>query len=994
MSNISPVSPYLLDLSGFDLSYVDLSRYNNLDMVTEVFLDHNYLTRIDLTPLQKAVNLKHLYLYRNRFQKIDLTPLYSLPNLQTLFLQDNELKKVDLTPLSCCKNLQTLALNTNQLTKVDLNPLKSCTNLEYLYLNDNNLKEIKGLGSLPSLKYLSIQNNHLHSIEGLEDLKNLRNINFTGLEATKLNDNNRELALAHLSREINSREEPPQLDYVVIKGFKKGYTRFVNKIKKSRKDLNLDNKSLVHINLNPINKLKSLETLRACNNSLRKINLKPLSSLNLEVLSLNSNNLKNIDLIPLKDHNKLRRLYIENNRLKKIDLTPLQNCKNLRVLYFPSNELEKLDLTPLTNCVHLEALNLNDNSLTFLDLTPLQNCKNLRNLHLDNNNLLKITGIDKLKGLQTLTVRGNKKLDISNLRCLRNTLVNVLGIKEFEGKLVLFHRLLVRQEDALFLQELEEKCKVSLNTYYYNQSKSAFKIENYRVHSLRICNCDLRYLPSSIRNLKLLRCLEIHDTPLRYIPSAIRRLKYLTTLVLSNNALEKIPNSIGALKYLHLLDLHGNKLTEIPSSLNALTNLVDLNIKGNPFIENPVTYIVIKSLKHFEHDPWVTTFKVNQFITLKLEGNQTNIYVNGNIFSQCKFLLLNIPTDEIDKYDEIQSIDDAIQILDRSMEGGVRNEFNISPETEFWGHCSNIQAWSENDYNTSILHSNLSFPLLKRLVDIGDPIAKKVFKEEIAERYLQGNMQVMTYLRDEGYLNQFTSEEHTLLKEQMKETILERLHKNDVSVLQILLYDEDDCIYLQREILSLNEDDTINSIQDAIERILGQGDLEYIPYYFREEYISLLLEYSGFNLLEIVENVCDDSFYFYFNAMNHFYAVNSHAFMQKVEKLLKDKSISDGCICFLIKTLKKEEFIPIMRKLSGCSILNAIKKFISVVEAPYDLRFLFESPSLKILIEEPSINLIKFIGETLETSDVEFLLERFRTKEPIAVRKALEQLST
>ncbi len=52
----------------------------------------------------------------------------------------------------------------------------------------------------------------------------------------------------------------------------------------------------------------------------------------------------------------------------------------------------------------------------------------------------------------------------------------------------------------------------------------------------------------------------------------------------------------------------------------------------------------------------------------------------------------------------------------------------ILPIKEFWGHCSNLQAWAEYGYDTRLLHPNLAFPLLEKLATVGDPIAKKVFK--------------------------------------------------------------------------------------------------------------------------------------------------------------------------------------------------------------------------------------------------------------------------
>ena len=91
------------------------------------------------------------------------------------------------------------------------------------------------------------------------------------------------------------------------------------------------------------------------------------------------------------------------------------------------------------------------------------------------------------------------------------------------------------------------------------------------------------------------------------------------------------------------------------------------------------------------------------------------------------------------KYSSIKNIDEAKEILDKSMEGFNGTQFHIQPIMEFWGHCSNLQAWIENDYCTDIIHSNLAFPLLRILVEKGDPKANHVFKEEIAYRYENGS---------------------------------------------------------------------------------------------------------------------------------------------------------------------------------------------------------------------------------------------------------------
>jgi len=167
-------------------------------------------------------------------------------------------------------------------------------------------------------------------------------------------------------------------------------------------------------------------------------------------------------------------------------------------------------------------------------------------------------------------------------------------------------------------------------------------------------------------------------------------------------------------------------------------------------------------------------FKINEKLTVKLENNRTNIYVDCRLFNQCKYLLLNISTSKFRAYDRIDSIDEAAETLGRNLERGAPDAV-ISPETEFWGHCSNIQAWYENNYDTRILHRNLAFPLLKALAAANDALAKKVFKEEIALRLESGYPSVVFYLIERKYLRLLTEEELNTIIESPK--FLKNLHK-------------------------------------------------------------------------------------------------------------------------------------------------------------------------------------------------------------------------
>lgn len=229
-------------------------------------------------------------------------------------------------------------------------------------------------------------------------------------------------------------------------------------------------------------------------------------------------------------------------------------------------------------------------------------------------------------------------------------------------------------------------------------------------------------------------------------------------------------------------------------------------------------------------------FKINNHITLKLRGDKTEIYIKNNLFSQCKHLLLFLPQNN-EKLYKIDSIDD-LEYMKTSIP--LKN-LNITPEEEFWGHCSNIQMWAENNYDSKILHRNLAFPLLKELWKVGDIKAKKYFKEEIAKRIDGCNYNTLFYLIKENYLDYFSREELIMLG--LKDFIVLRKLKK--------ILEEEPCI--------LDEIDLSEPLSFKVKkkRIIGIGisnskrDLRTIPNFLKE--LSELKEIyiNECNLIEI-----------------------------------------------------------------------------------------------------------------------------------------------
>lgn len=243
--------------------------------------------------------------------------------------------------------------------------------------------------------------------------------------------------------------------------------------------------------------------------------------------------------------------------------------------------------------------------------------------------------------------------------------------------------------------------------------------------------------------------------------------------------------------------------------------------------------------------PLKKEFTINQYLKLKLEGGRTNIYVNNRRFMQCMYLLLNISVDRIEDYDEIESIDEAAVKLNRSME---RNHSTVPPETEFWGHCSNIQTWAENDYDTRILHRNLAFPLLKALVDAGDPIAKRKFKEEIALRYATGHPTVIRFLTQNGYLHYLTEDEFESMLLDINFPSIDEYCRRVIPILNNTMNPE------TIKIIKQQTSSFINKFRFKYKYLILLKAIEKIPEVKRQEFVEIIYnKYKGVGSFPILK---------------------------------------------------------------------------------------------------------------------------------------------
>lgn len=168
-------------------------------------------------------------------------------------------------------------------------------------------------------------------------------------------------------------------------------------------------------------------------------------------------------------------------------------------------------------------------------------------------------------------------------------------------------------------------------------------------------------------------------------------------------------------------------------------------------------------------------YTINEHLAVELDKyGKVNILVDGEHFNQCSYILMTVPRQEAYK----TTADSIDELKDRYSNENERNDDVIDNKTQFWAHCSNLQAWYEHDYDTRLLHSNLSFPLLKKLTELGDKTAQEKFADEIKRRVKSGYPSTVEYLLQEGYL-------HELDKKYVRE-IIPLIYKNIAPMVKLL----------------------------------------------------------------------------------------------------------------------------------------------------------------------------------------------------------------
>jgi hypothetical protein len=109
--------------------------------------------------------------------------------------------------------------------------------------------------------------------------------------------------------------------------------------------------------------------------------------------------------------------------------------------------------------------------------------------------------------------------------------------------------------------------------------------------------------------------------------------------------------------------------------------------------------------------------------------------------------------DDIESIPEARSLESVHDVNEYLRNVGALDPGeSMTPEAIMQAHASNLIAWVENDYNPEVLHSSLSFPLLKALIDAGDAKARRVLEGEADQRAIEGSSATRVAMIESGML--------------------------------------------------------------------------------------------------------------------------------------------------------------------------------------------------------------------------------------------------
>lgn len=321
-------------LSAQDNRIEDLTPLKNMPVLSELYLEYNQIS--DISVLRDRASLKKLRLHHNRIAvsqeagdgkaKANYEALRSLESLELLFLRNNR-QIADITFLEKMTKLTELRLGYNEIR--DIEPLKKLQRLRFLQIGHNELKHVDSLAGLQGLEELCLADTRISDLTPLQGLTRLREL---WLEENQISD-------------IEPLTSLCRLHILWLSGNQIAGLPLLSGKWPDLRELSLDKNKLTDIS--ELQNLTRLKKLWLSGNEIRDI-AALASCPELVSLSLDNNRDCCVNLEPLQRLKSLERLSLRNLKSVKDQLDAIEKLGNrIKVLSLEGCGLSEADLKRL-----------------------------------------------------------------------------------------------------------------------------------------------------------------------------------------------------------------------------------------------------------------------------------------------------------------------------------------------------------------------------------------------------------------------------------------------------------------------------------------------------------------------------------------------------------------------------------------------------------------------------------------------------------------------
>ncbi|KAG0205801.1 cysteinyl-tRNA synthetase [Mortierella sp. GBA30] len=329
--------------------------------------------------------------------------------------------------------------------------------------------------------------------------------------------------------------------------------------------LNISHNQRMDLPLDFVQNCSVLRELRMAYNDLDRVPSNVRFIVNLQILDLRGNRIRDLTKARLEDARALVMVYLQSNRLESIP-DSFQSFEYLRVLNLSSNNFSKIPAV-LLHIPTLEELDMSFNEIAEVS-EDIGQLSRLRILLLFGNRIRSLLP----KSMSDLTRL--RKLDLR-----QNGILNLDAVNDLPS----LEELLVDYNTNVVLNN-SFKALSGLSLIKCNMTDMSLRGTGDTLTILDVSSNKLSSLaPTLFEHLRSLETLKLDNNSITSIPGTIGLLKRLKYLSVANNLLLSLPDDIGQLEALVELDIHSNNLGELPvaiwrcslEALNASSNLLE-----------------------------------------------------------------------------------------------------------------------------------------------------------------------------------------------------------------------------------------------------------------------------------------------------------------------------------------------------------------------------------------------------------------------------------